>query len=277
MAPLGFMSIGVNILTKSFSLLSSASRERCGWAINGAKALTTYAGGPPKRPLNGYMRFVQQQRPQVLRQHPDVKATDVIKQIATRWRQLSADQKQPFERAALVDMNQYKVALERYKAALTPAQSQAIEEEERQKRDRRKAIRRKRELNSLGKPKRPRVPFNIFMSEHFEGAQGTTLVAKMKSLQDDWRRLSNLKKQVYVQLAEDDKVRYTNEMKRWEQRMVRMGRDDLIRRKPAGRKTANAAKKVAESKNAKPKKVVAKKKKVVKKTLTKATAARKTK
>lgn len=82
---------------------------------------------------------------------------------------------------------------------------------------------------------------------------------------------------MYVQLAEDDKVRYTNEMKRWEQRMVRMGRDDLIRRKPAGRKTANAAKKVAESKTAKPKKVVAKKKKVVKKTLTKATAARKTK
>lgn len=30
------------------------------------------------------------------------------------------------------------------------------------------------ELTNLGKPKRPRSPFNIFMSEHFEEARGTT-------------------------------------------------------------------------------------------------------
>lgn len=30
------------------------------------------------------------------------------------------------------------------------------------------------ELTSLGKPKRPRSPFNIFISEHFEEARGTT-------------------------------------------------------------------------------------------------------
>lgn len=30
------------------------------------------------------------------------------------------------------------------------------------------------ELTNLGKPKRPRTAFNIFMSEHFEEARGTT-------------------------------------------------------------------------------------------------------
>lgn len=36
------------------------------------------------------------------------------------------------------------------------------------------AVRSIQELTSLGKPKRPRSPFNIFMSEHFEEARGSS-------------------------------------------------------------------------------------------------------
>ncbi|KAL2083186.1 hypothetical protein ACEWY4_020959 [Coilia grayii] len=261
MAPLSLMAAGVNILTKSFGLFSSASLARCSCAFTAAKPFSTSAGGPPKRPLTGYMRFVQEQRPQVIRQHPDVKAMEVIKKVAERWRLLTPEQKRPFEQAALADRNQYKVTLERYKAQLTPAQSEALIEEQRQRRAKRKAIKKKRELTSLGKPKRPRLPFNIFMSEHFEEARGVTVSAKLKSLQDDWRNLSIMQKQVYVQLAEDDKVRYKNEMKAWEEHMVEIGRQDLIRRKErTARKTTKAGKKRSKSKVTKPKKAAAKKK-----------------
>lgn len=37
--------------------------------------------------------------------------------------------------------------------------------------------------------------------------------------------------QIYTQLAEDDKVRYKNEMKSWEEHMTEIGREDLVRRK----------------------------------------------
>lgn len=37
--------------------------------------------------------------------------------------------------------------------------------------------------------------------------------------------------QPYLQLAEDDKVRYENEMKSWEAKMAELGRQDLIRSK----------------------------------------------
>lgn len=43
-------------------------------------------------------------------------------------------------------------------------------------------------------------------------------------------KISSSQKQVYIQLAEDDKVRYYNEMKSWEEQMVEVGRNDLIRR-----------------------------------------------
>lgn len=37
--------------------------------------------------------------------------------------------------------------------------------------------------------------------------------------------------QPYLQLAEDDKVRYENEMKSWEAKMIELGREDLVRSK----------------------------------------------
>lgn len=52
--------------------------------------------------------------------------------------------------------------------------------------------------------------------------------------------------QPYLQLAEDDKVRYVNEMKSWEAKMVEIGREDLIRsgkqkQKPKTAETAKTA------------------------------------
>lgn len=41
-----------------------------------------------------------------------------------------------------------------------------------------------------------------------------------------------------MQLAEDDKVRYKNEMKAWEEHMTELGRQDLVRRKESRRKKA---------------------------------------
>lgn len=42
--------------------------------------------------------------------------------------------------------------------------------------------------------------------------------------------------QVYKQLAEDDKVRYKNEIKSWEEHMLEIGREDLIREQTLSKK-----------------------------------------
>lgn len=38
----------------------------------------------------------------------------------------------------------------------------------------------------------------------------------------------NVFSQNYVQLAEDDKIRYANEMKLWKEQMIEAGREDLL-------------------------------------------------
>ena len=45
-----------------------------------------------------------------------------------------------------------------------------------------------------------------------------------------WKNLPSDQRQVYIQLAKDDRIRYDNEMKSWEEQMAEVGRSDLIRR-----------------------------------------------
>uniref|UniRef100_UPI0037E92B49 transcription factor A, mitochondrial n=1 Tax=Semicossyphus pulcher TaxID=241346 RepID=UPI0037E92B49 len=281
MAPFSLMSASVSLLAKSFSAFSCTSTlARCtsvlpGSFFNPVKCLTSQSSGPPKRPLTGYIRYVQQQRPVVSRQNPEIKAVDIIRKVAQQWRTLSPEQKRPFEEASVRAREQFKVDLQHYQAQLTPEQVQQQTLERRQRLAKRRAIRKKRELNNLGKPKRPRIPFNIFMSEHFEEARGTTTQAKLKSLLEDWRNLFSHQKQVYTQLAEDDKIRYKNEMKSWEEHMVEIGREDVIRDKTlsANKKTAKAK---AGSKKAKAKPVKKAAAKPVKKAAAKSKTTRKT-
>ncbi|KAL6474711.1 hypothetical protein MHYP_G00157510 [Metynnis hypsauchen] len=230
MAPLGFMSV-----VRTWGLFSTAA-VRCSCIAPALKHFSTTVGGRPKRPLTAYMQYVKVQQPVVVRQNPDIKAVDIVRKIAQQWRILTPEQKRPFEDASLAAKEQYKLDLQKYQAELTPAQTAAIAEERRQKMAKRKAIRKKRELNTLGKPKRPRTAFNIFMAEHFEEARGTTMQGKLKSLLDDWKGLNTSQQKVYVQLAEDDKIRYKNEMKAWEEHMIELGREDLIRRKEKTKK-----------------------------------------
>lgn len=247
MAPSSLVSAAAGLWTKCFSVYSCtvtlASRGTSFLPASSScvKWLSTTASTPPKRPLNAYMRYVLQQQPVMVRLHPEIKSVDVIRKIAQQWRTLSPEQKRPFEEASVKAREQFKVDLQRYMAQLTPAQEQQQALDRKQRLAKRKAIRKKRELTALGKPKRPRSPFNIYMSEHFDEARGVTTQAKMKSLLQDWRNLFSHQKQVYTQLAEDDKIRYKNEMKSWEEHMVEIGRADLLREQTLSTKPKKTA------------------------------------
>ncbi|XP_065602770.1 transcription factor A, mitochondrial [Cyrtonyx montezumae] len=183
----------------------------------------------PKRPLSAYFRFVKEKQPVFRQQNPELNSLELVRKLAGAWRELPAAEKQAYEEARKMDWQKYEEQLAAYKAQLTPAQAAALKEERRKRLAKRRSFRIKRELTVLGKPKRPRTGFNIFVSENFQQSKGLSPAAKMKQLFETWQNLSISQKQPYLQLAQDDKVRYENEMKSWEAKMVELGREDLIR------------------------------------------------
>ncbi|KAG7277004.1 hypothetical protein CRUP_001630 [Coryphaenoides rupestris] len=228
------LTAGISLLAKSFSVLScstSSSLARCtsvlpvSYLIT-SRGLTAQAGGPPKKPLNGFLRYLMQEKPTVVKDHPGIKTTEVIVKIAQQWRTLSEEQKRPFQDEAQHATAQFMVDKQRYLAQLSPAEVEQQAADKRLKRAKKENFRRKKEANSLGKPKRPRSSFNIFMSENFVEAQGDNV-------------------QVYIQLAEDDRIRYMNEMTSWEEHMLEIGRLDLLRERSRPKEKAPSKKKAA--------------------------------
>ncbi|NXU51371.1 TFAM factor, partial [Turnix velox] len=183
----------------------------------------------PKRPLTAYFRFLKEKRPDFKLNNPDLSNPELVKKLAGAWRDLPASQKQVYEDARRTDWQKYSQQLAVYKAQLSPAQAAVLEEERRNRLAKRRSLKAKREMTVLGKPKRPRSGFNIFVSENFQESEGVSPMAKLKHLFDTWKKLSSSQKQPYLQLAQDDKVRYENEMKSWEAKMVELGRKDLLR------------------------------------------------
>ncbi|XP_006209150.1 transcription factor A, mitochondrial [Vicugna pacos] len=187
--------------------------------------------GYPKKPMTSYVRFSKEQLPLFKAQNPDAKNSELIKKIAELWRELPDSEKKIYEDAYRADWQAYKEEINRIQEQLTPSQVVSLEKEIMQKRLKKKALIKKRELTMLGKPKRPRSAYNIFIAERFQEAKDGTSQVKLKTVNENWKNLSSSQKQVYIQLAKDDKIRYYNEMKSWEEQMVEVGRDDLIRRK----------------------------------------------
>ncbi|XP_004583634.2 transcription factor A, mitochondrial [Ochotona princeps] len=185
----------------------------------------------PKKPMTSYLRFSKEQLPIFKAQNPDAKNSELIKKIAEVWRELPDSEKKVYEDAYRVEWEAYKEEISRIQEHLTPSQLLSMEKEIMQKRLRKKALIKKRELTMLGKPKRPRSAYNIFVSESFQEAKDGSSQAKLKAVNDNWKNLPTSQKQVYIQLAKDDKIRYDNEMKSWEEQMIEVGRSDLIRRK----------------------------------------------
>ncbi|XP_020759371.1 transcription factor A, mitochondrial [Odocoileus virginianus] len=194
------------------------------------KWFSSNLSGYPKKPMTSYVRFSKEQLPIFKAQNPDAKNSELIRKIAKLWRELPDSEKKIYEDAYRADWQIYKEEINRIQEQLTPSQMVSLEKEIMQKRLKKKALIKKRELTMLGKPKRPRSAYNIFIAERFQEARNGTSQVKLKAINEHWKNLSNSQKQVYVQLAKDDKIRYYNEMKSWEEQMMEVGREDLIRR-----------------------------------------------
>uniref|UniRef100_A0A2I3NF81 HMG box domain-containing protein n=1 Tax=Papio anubis TaxID=9555 RepID=A0A2I3NF81_PAPAN len=152
----------------------------------------------PKKPVSSYLRFSKEQLPIFRAQNPDAKTTELVRRIAKHWRELPDSEKKVYREAYKADWEVYKEEISRFKEQLTPSEITSLEKEILDKRLKRKAVTKRKE--------------------------------KLKTVKENWKNLSDSEKEIYIQLAKEDEIRYHNEMKSWEERMIEIGRKDLLRR-----------------------------------------------
>lgn len=69
----------------------------------------------PKRPRGSYCMFTGVARPQILKDFPGIKFTDMGHVMGERWRALSPDEKKKYEDLALEDKKRFDAEMEEYK------------------------------------------------------------------------------------------------------------------------------------------------------------------
>ncbi|KFO37156.1 Transcription factor A, mitochondrial [Fukomys damarensis] len=185
------------------------------------KWFSSTMNGYPKKPMNSFLRYTREKMNIFRAEYPELKVAELAKRIGEQWRELPDAEKKIYEDAYKEEWKAYKEEVNRIRKALTPAE---LAERNLQGLYKRKRIIKKKELLMLGKPKKARTAYNIFLSEYLSTSEGAT-------------------NQVYEQLAKDDKIRYANEIRSWEEQMIENGRSDLVRSRPHHRNRITWAKK----------------------------------
>ena len=98
----------------------AAMEAQAGQTKRGKKRAKKTAGGP-KRATTAYFFYTNAIRPQVKEQHPDMKVTEMAKVMGSKWKELSADEKQKYVDMAAEDQARYQ----REKAAWELEQAEA--------------------------------------------------------------------------------------------------------------------------------------------------------
>ncbi|XP_064551680.1 high mobility group protein 20A [Drosophila montana] len=70
--------------------------------------------GAPKMPLNSYVRFMNDRREQLRREHPNRTALEHTKMIGEEWHQLTEDRKAPYMEAAAKDKALYQEQMHKF-------------------------------------------------------------------------------------------------------------------------------------------------------------------
>ncbi|XP_048499938.1 FACT complex subunit SSRP1 isoform X2 [Beta vulgaris subsp. vulgaris] len=72
----------------------------------------------PKRAMSGFIFFSQAERENTKKDNPGIAFLDIGKVLGERWRNMSAEEKEPYEAKARADKKRYLAALDDYKNAL---------------------------------------------------------------------------------------------------------------------------------------------------------------
>ncbi|KAI5392937.1 FACT complex subunit ssrp1, variant 2 [Lathyrus oleraceus] len=103
---------------KDLSSKASSSKKRSKDAdVDGVKKKQKKKKDPnaPKRALSGFMFFSQMERENLKKTNPGISFTDVGRVLGEKWKNLSAEEKEPYEAKAQADKKRYKDEISGYK------------------------------------------------------------------------------------------------------------------------------------------------------------------
>lgn len=168
----------------------------------------------PKKPITPWVAFVKDRKDQVLSQKQGMTAAEMAQRLSREWKNLDRSR---YEREYNDRREIYLKEVEDYKNALTDQHREYLAVK-------RSLIKENKALKSIRKTKPPKLPrtcTNLFTQERWsspevqEELKTRPATEILKDLFKEYRELSPERKEKYVIMQQEDKIRFKNEFLRW--------------------------------------------------------------
>jgi len=157
--------------------------------------------------MSSFMFFANEKRQSLRAEHPELKITEIGKELGRLWKDLPDEERKRYVDAANNDKARYHTAMSQY--VKSPSDSDSDDGARRRRKKKKKA-------KDPSKPKRAMSSFMYFANEQRQGVRDKFPDIKIteigKKLSEMWKALTVEEKQRYIDLAEKDKQRYMAEM-----------------------------------------------------------------
>lgn len=169
----------------------------------------------PKGAQSAYILFGNDVRASIKEATPGISATDVMKEIGSKWKELSKEEKAPYEEKAAQDKSRYQEELATYndKKAAEGSDEDDEDEDEEDSPAKKKKQKKKKDENA---PKKPSSAY-IFFGQSARAsikAKNPDMPPKeiMRELGVQWKAMSAEEKKPYEEMARKDKQRHEDEL-----------------------------------------------------------------
>ncbi|KAF5291466.1 hypothetical protein FQR65_LT01778 [Abscondita terminalis] len=186
----------------------------------------------PKKPLTSYFRYLSECRPLLKKQHPNWSVVEITKKCAQDWKEMDPMVRHKYEDAYHKELEMYNEKHQTFTALLTPEQLETLTKIKHDKQEDKKKRTLKKLQRESDKPKRPVSNFGFFVKEKFGLPENKEkkFVDILKTYKEEWSRLTDAQKEKYNNLHKQDKLRYNTEMEKWESKMIKAGKGDIVRK-----------------------------------------------
>jgi len=176
----------------------------------------------PKRPLSGYLLYVEAQRPKL---PSGVSPTAAIKRFSSEWNALPVDKKAPFEAKKDLLKTEYEKAMKIWNAKMV---KEGKMEQVNVLQEKLSSLKNPSEkADPLAKPKRSPSALLLFKEECLKRNTFANLTGaeRREKISSKWQSMSEEKRGPYEQRSSELKAVYEKAMNRWARKMEKMGHE----------------------------------------------------
>lgn len=189
-----------------------------------------YIPPKPKRPLTPYFKYMVKTRPELIKEKPNLKFTEIVREMSVRWEKVDPKVKETFMLEYNKEQEVYAKQRLEYDTQLTVEQKNALKQLRLQKREDKEKRQYRKKCRDNERPKKPCSAFVLYIKSQLPQRDATQeFINFQRQMAAKWKTMTDTEKKPFVDEMLEQMKEYQKLMTDWEEKMIKLGNTDIVR------------------------------------------------